>query len=115
MNNLSKVVFSRTLPTASWKNTELVKSDLVESVRKMKGANGPDMAILGSGSLVAQLTQAGLIDEYQFVVNPAIIGKGRTMFQATGGFAGVSRVVALKLVKTRSFANGNVVLWYVSA
>ncbi len=120
MNSLAKVVFSRTLREAAWKNTELVSGDLVESVRQMKSAAGPDMAILGSGSVVAQLAQAGLIDEYQFVVNPVIIGKGRTMFQstgfeATGGFAGVSRVIDLKLMKTRSFANGNVVLWYQPA
>jgi len=59
MNSRQKVVFSRTLEEASWSNTRLVKDDLVEEVRRMKSAPGADMAILGSGSLVAQLAQAG--------------------------------------------------------
>src|SRR5215469_12495891 len=70
INNLPKVVFSRTLCEATWKNTHLVKSDMVAEVRKMKREPGPDMVILGSGSLVAQLGQEGLIDEFQLLVNP---------------------------------------------
>jgi len=55
MNNLPKAVFSRTLDKASWNNTRLVKSGLVEEVRKMKDEAGEDMVILGSGSIVSQL------------------------------------------------------------
>ena len=64
------------------------------------------MAILGSGTIVSQLTQAGLIDEYQVVVNPIILGKGRTMFD------GVKEKLNLKLTKTRAFGNGNVFMCY---
>jgi dihydrofolate reductase len=109
MNNLPKVVFSRTLPKASWKNTTLVKGDIAAEVRKMKNESGPGMAILGSGSIVSQLAQAGVIDEYQIVVNPIVLGKGRTLFE------GVKDKIALKLIKTRPFGNGNVVLYYEPA
>jgi dihydrofolate reductase len=106
MNDLPKVVFSRTLGKASWKNTRLVKGDLVAEVRKMKAEPGPDMAILGSGTIVSQLAQAGLIDELQIVVNPIVLGKGRTLFGS------VERKIGLRRIRTRPFGNGNVVLWY---
>ena len=106
MNRMQKVVFSRTMKKASWENTTLVKGDIAAAVGKMKNERGPGMVILGSGSIVSQLTQAGLIDEYQMVVNPVVLGKGKTMFE------GVKEKVTLKLTKTRPFANGNVVLSY---
>jgi dihydrofolate reductase len=106
MNNMPKVVFSRTLEKASWKNTKLVKGDIVAEVRRMKKESGTGMAILGSGTIVSQLAQAGLIDEFQIVVNPIVLGKGRTLFE------GVKEKLALKLIKTRAFGNGNVVLYY---
>ena len=106
MNNLPKVVFSRTLDEASWNNTKLVTEDMIGEIRKMKREPGEDMAILGSGSIVSQLAQNGLIDEYQIVVIPVALGKGRTMFE------GVKEKVPLKLTKTRAFSNGNVLLCY---
>ena len=72
----------------------------------MKQEPGKDMVILGSGSIVSQLTQAGAIDEYQIVVNPVVLGAGRTMFD------GVREKVNLKLTATRTFANGSVLLSY---
>jgi dihydrofolate reductase len=68
MNNLPKVVFSRTLEEASWNNTKLVKSDLTGEIRRMKQEEGDGMVIFGSGTIIAQLAQEGLIDEYQIVV-----------------------------------------------
>jgi dihydrofolate reductase len=106
MNNLPKVVFSRTLDKPSWKNTKLVRDDIAAEVRKMKNEPGSPMVIMGSGSIVSQLTEAGVIDEFQLVVNPLVLGRGKTMFD------GVKEKVALKLTKTRSFSNGNVVLYY---
>jgi len=106
MNNLQKVVFSRTLDKVSWKNTTLMRGDLVTDVRKMKAEPGEGMAILGSGTIVSQLAQAGLIDEYQMALIPVVLGKGRTMFD------GINEKLPLKLVKTRAFANGIVMLWY---
>lgn len=109
MNNMPKVVFSRTLNEASWANTKLVKGDLVEEVRKMKNEDGPGMAIMGSASIVSQLAQAGLIDEYQIALNPIVLGRGKTMFET------VKQQLNLKLTRTRPFANGTVMLWYVPA
>ena len=106
MNNLPKVVFSRTLDKASWNNTKLVKGDLAAEIQKMKKEPGEDMAIMGSGSIVSQLSQEGLIDEYQIVVNPIVLGKGRTMFD------GIEAKLTFKLTKTRTFGNGNVLLCY---
>ena len=99
-------MFSRTLDKASWNNTKLVKGDMAAEIRKMKKEPGKDMAIMGSGSIVSQLAQEGLIDEYQIVVIPVVLGKGRTMFD------GIKEKLSLKLTKTRTFGNGNVLLCY---
>lgn len=109
MNKMPKVVFSRTLDKASWSNTRLVKSGLAAEVRKMKNEPGEGMAILGSGSIVAQLAEERLIDEFQIVVAPIVLGKGKTLFD------GVKDRLNLKLTKTRTFKNGSVVLWYEPA
>ena len=106
MNNLPKIVFSRTMDKASWNNTKLVKGDLAAEIRKMKKEPGKDMVIFGSGSIVSQLAQAGLIDEYQIAVIPLVLGKGRTMFD------GIKEKLSLKLTNTRAFGNGNVLLCY---
>lgn len=109
MNNLPKVVFSRTLNKVSWNNTKLVKGDLAAAIRKMKSEPGKQMTILGSGSIVSQLAQAGLIDEYQIVLNPVVLGRGRTMFD------GIQKKLTLKRTKTRTFDNGNVLQCYEPA
>jgi dihydrofolate reductase len=109
MNALPKVVFSRTLDNPSWNNTKLVQTDMPGAVRQMKQESGADMVILGSGSIVSQLAQEELIDQYQIVVNPIILGKGRTMFD------GLKDKLALKLTKTRAFRNGNIFLSYEPA
>jgi len=106
MNSLRKVVFSRTLDKATWSNTKLVKGDLAEEVRRMKKDSGDHIAVLGSGSIVAQLAKEGLIDEYQIVVNPVVLGEGRTLFD------GVQGKVNLKRTRTRAFRNGNVLICY---
>jgi dihydrofolate reductase len=106
MNSMTKIVFSRRLEQASWNNTTLVKGDLATEIRKMKQKSGGGMTILGSGSIISQLAPEGLIDEYQIVVNPIVLGEGRTMF------AGIKEKLSLKLTKTRAFRNGNVLLCY---
>jgi dihydrofolate reductase len=105
MNAMTKIVFSRSMKKAEWSNTKLMKGDLVAEVGKLK-KGGQDMVILGSGTLVSQLTQARLIDEYQLVVVPVVLGKGRTLFE------GVADRLILKRTSTRTFKNGNVVLSY---
>jgi dihydrofolate reductase len=109
MNSMPKVVFSRTLEEASWSNTELVKGDLVTEVRRLKGEDGPGMAILGSGSIVTQLAEAGLIDEFQIVICPVALGCGKSLFE------GLSKKLELRRTSSRVFENGNVVINYVAA
>ncbi len=107
MNATPKAVFSRNLQSADWSNTTLVKGDAVAEMRRMKAEPGPDMVILGSGSLVTQFAEAGLIDSFQLVIDPVALGAGKALF------AGVAARLNLTLTKTRVFGNGAVVLWYV--
>lgn len=106
MNRLPKVVFSKSLDSVDWQNTKLVKGDPASEVKKMKREDGPDMVLMGSGTIVSQLTQHKLIDEYQLVVIPVVLGSGRTMFE------GVDDAPSLKLTSSRTFKNGNVFLCY---
>lgn len=106
MNEMPKIVFSRTLDSASWSNTKLLKGDLAAEVRKLKQASGPDLVILGSGSIVSQLAQENLIDEYQLAVSPVVLGKGRTLFE------GLKEKLNLKLTSSRTFGNGTVFACY---
>jgi dihydrofolate reductase len=106
MNEMPKIVFSRTLDKASWSNTKLIKGDLAAEVRKLKQESGPDMVILGSGCIVSQLTQENLIDEYQLALSPIVLGKGRTLFE------GVQEKMNLKRTNSRSFGNGTVFVCY---
>jgi dihydrofolate reductase len=106
MNRMRKYVFSRSLGTAGWQNTTLLKRDPVAEATRLKREPGADLVVMGSGSIVSQLTQARLIDEYQIVLNPLVLGRGRTLFET------VKDRLPLRLTQTRSFENGNVVLWY---
>ena len=106
MNAMRKYVVTRTLESATWQNTTLLKGDLPTEVRALKAQAGPDIVILGSGTIVSQLTAARLIDGYQLVLSPTVLGKGRTLFEM------VPERLGLTLTKTRAFQNGNVVLWY---
>jgi dihydrofolate reductase len=109
MNEMPKIVFSRTLDKVSWSNTKLIKGDLAAEVRKLKEESGPDMVILGSGSIVSQLTQENLIDEYQLALSPIVLGKGRTLFE------GVKEKLNLKRTNSRTFGNGTVFVCYQPA
>ncbi|HUI31954.1 MAG TPA: dihydrofolate reductase family protein [Candidatus Acidoferrales bacterium] len=106
MNNQPKVVFSRSMEKAAWSNTKLIKDNVVGEVRKMKKESGPGLVIFGSGTIVSQLAEEDMIDEYQFIVVPIVLGKGRTMFE------GVKEKLKLKLTKSRAFRSGSVFLCY---
>jgi dihydrofolate reductase len=109
MNNLPKIVFSRTLESAEWQNSTLVKSDAIAEISKLKQLPGKDMVILGSASLASFLLQQGLIDEYRVILNPVLLGSGRPLFQD------VKQRLRLKLSRTKLFGSGVVVLYYQSA
>jgi len=106
MNETPKVIFSRTLEQANWNNTTVVRDDIEGEVRRLKVLPGKNIALLGSASIVAQLANAGLIDEYQLLLNPVVLGRGKPLFGDT-----VSQQ-DLKLVKAETFTNGVLALTY---
>jgi dihydrofolate reductase len=106
MNELQKIVFSRTMLEASWQNTTLVKGELAREMKRLKEQPGAGLVILGSASIVAQLSDARLIDEYQIAMNPIVLGGGKSMFD------GIREKLPLKLTRSRSFQNGNLFLTY---
>jgi dihydrofolate reductase len=106
MNSLPKIVFSRTLEKVEWSNTRLVKDNIEEEIKKMKTQSGKDMALLGSGAVMLEFMQHGLIDEYRIMVNPVVLGNGNPLFK------GIKDRLNLKLLTTRTFKSGNVLLCY---
>ncbi len=106
MNRLQKFVFSRSLSEATWSNTTLIKGELADEVRRLKQDSSNDITILGSGSIVAQLSAERLIDAYQLVLCPLALGGGRSLFE------GLPSRLDLRLLETRVFNNGSVVLTY---
>jgi dihydrofolate reductase len=106
MNTADKIVFSRTLEKVEWSNTRMVKDNIEEEIKNMKQQPGKNMTLLGSGSILTQFAQQGLIDEYQIMVNPVVLGDGTPIFK------GIQHSLNLKLTTTRTFRNGNVLLCY---
>ena len=105
MANVSKVVFSRTLERVVWKNSMLMKGELKEEVLKLKQQAGKDLFV-GSPSLIAQLTQLGLIDEYRLCIHPVVAGGGLVLFK------GIESKIGFRLVNTKTFKSGVVALYY---
>lgn len=103
-----KHVASRGQP-ALGPNAELIQGDVVEAVRALKAGDGPDIMLSAGSDLLAELTRAGLVDVYQFLVIPKAIGRGKAMW------ASLERPVALRLVGTRTFSAGSVLLEYEPA
>ena len=106
MNKSQKIVVSNTLETAAWNNTTILKGNLAEEIKRLKGKPGNDITILGSGSIVTQLADAGLIDAYQIMIDPVAIGEGTSIF------SGISHNLNLKLTDTKIFKSGVVLLCY---
>ena len=106
LNNTPKIVFSTTLKKADWQNTEVIKELNKEEILKLKQQPGKNMMIFGSGTIVEQLTNLGLIDEYELMVNPVILRKGKPLFKD------INDRVNLKLLKTKTFSSGVVLLQY---
>jgi len=111
IDNIPKIVFSRTLRNVDWKNTILKNEVIKEEVLELKQSrNGGSKNILvGSPSLIVTLTQLGLIDEYQLAVQPIVLGSGLPLFR------NIRDRVDLKLLKTKTFGCGAVALYYEPA
>jgi dihydrofolate reductase len=106
MNAAPKYVFSRTLGNAEWSNTTLVKEDPATAIARIKQTPGPDLTVLGSGQIVAQLAKAQLVDEVQLLVCPVVLGSGKSQF------AGVTSKPWWTLSRLKTFKNGRVFLAY---
>ena len=105
IDNVSKIVYSRTLESVDWKNTELRKEIDKDEILELKQRAGKDLFV-GSPSLIVALTQLGLVDEYQLGVHPIVVGSGLPLFK------NISDRIDLKLLKTKTFSCGAVFLYY---
>jgi dihydrofolate reductase len=105
IDNISKIVHSRTLESVDWKNTELRREIVKEEIQGLKQQAGKNI-LVGSPSLIVALGQLDLIDEYQPVVQPIVIGSGLPLFR------NIKDRIDLKLLKTKTFGCGAVTLYY---
>lgn len=108
MNSLPKIVCSRTLDTADWNNSSLIKDNLAKEIAKLKSSSNKDIFVFGSADLCESLIQENLFDEYRIGIAPVIAGKGRRLF--TNGLPEKK----LSLVSTQPFLTGGVILTYKS-
>ena len=106
LNTMKKVVFSRTLRAATWKNSHVIRDLDPGQIEVMKREPGRDMMIFGSSSITSLLSQHGLIDEYQYVVCPVLLGNGQSLLR------GMSRRLRLGLAQVRQLPSGDVMLKY---
>jgi dihydrofolate reductase len=109
MNNLPKLVVSRTLAETTWANTRLISGDVAAELTELKQEPGKDMVIMGSSELTVRLLQLGLVDELRMMVSPVVLGDGKSLFRTGDGRIG------LKLLQARPFNSGNVLLTYQPA
>jgi dihydrofolate reductase len=106
MNDSPKVVFSRSLESADWRNTRLVKTAAEDEVARLKQASGKDLLIFGSADLSSSLMRAGLIDEYRLGLNPIVLGGGKPLFKP------MADKVPMKLLEARAMPSGCVIVRY---
>jgi dihydrofolate reductase len=104
MNSLPKYVFSNTLNTLDWNHAQLMQGEARNEVKSLKQQPGKDLYIFGSATLSATFIKNELIDEYRLMVNPIVLGSGISLFKNHG------EMLKMKLISTKSFKNGNVLL-----
>ena len=107
INAKPKIVFSKTLEKVTWQNSRLVKENVIDEVRKLKNEPGKNLSA-GSLSIASALAKQGLIDEFWFLVQPIILGKGKHLL------AGLNDRIDLVHAGTKTFKSGVVVLHYLS-
>lgn len=109
MNATKKIVASFEPFTPEWENTTVIANNVIEEIAKLKAAPGQEIAIFGSNQLCVSLMEKGLVDEFRIMVNPIALGAGSPLF------TGLSQRLKLKLIKTREFRSGNILLTYIPA
>jgi len=105
MDHTPKIVFSHTLKNLDWESARLANRGIEEEVLELKQQSGKDIFV-GSPSLIVALTKLNMIDEYQVCVHPVILGNGLPLFK------NIKNKTILKLIKTKTFSGGAVVLYY---
>ena len=105
IDNISKIVYSRTLTNVDWKNTELKHEVIKDEILELKQQASKDI-LVGSPSLIAAFLQLGLVDEFQPVVHPVILGSGLPLFK------NIKDRIDLKFLKTKTFGCGAVAHYY---
>jgi dihydrofolate reductase len=105
IENLPKIVFSHTLNNVDWKNAKVAKRSIMEEVLELKQQPGKDI-LVGSPSLIVSAMKLDLVDEYQLCVHPVVAGNGLPLFK------NINDRVVLKLLKTKAFSSGAIVLYY---
>lgn len=107
MNQIDKIVFSKSLEKAHWDHARVISEGLLDEVKKLKSIPGKDVFIFGSADLSSTFIDHDLIDEFRIMINPLILGNGTPMFQ------NITTKIDLQLLKTKVFGNGNVLLNYI--
>jgi len=105
IDNIPKIVFSRTMKNVEWKTAKLAKKDIKEEVLELKQQAGKDI-LVGSPSLIVALMNLNLIDEFQLSVQPIILGNGLPLLK------NINDRINLKLLKTKTFSSGSITLYY---
>ena len=106
LNSMPKYVVSSKLKSAAWNNSTIIKQKIAEEITALKRQPGHEIQIEGSATLVQSLSEAGLIDEYRFLVHPVIMGSGKRFYKED------THPTGLKLVQTRTLDMGVVLLCY---
>jgi dihydrofolate reductase len=109
MNKAEKIVFSKTLKKVTWNNTRIIKDTIEDEIKKMKNMPGKDLTLLGSGSILSQLAEQNLIDEFQLMIDPVALPKGTSIFK------GIRKELHFKLTDTKIFKGGTILLTYMPA
>lgn len=106
MNNYQKIVFSKTLRTAEWNNSAIIRDDIGNAVARLKRAPGKSMMTYGSGQMVTSLMARDLVDDFQLWIHPVTIGKGKRFFRSA------KNTHRLSLLQTKTFTSGVILLHY---
>ncbi|HEU4555800.1 MAG TPA: dihydrofolate reductase family protein [Chitinophaga sp.] len=105
LNSVAKYVVSATLQQATWENSTIIKENVMKAIAQLKQQPGSEIQVEGSATLVSGLAEAGLVDEYRFLVHPHIMGSGKRFFPE-------GQQQGLELVSAKTLDKGVIVLSY---
>jgi dihydrofolate reductase len=106
LNSTEKIVFSNTITEPGWNNVRIISGNIAEEVKKLKQTSAKNLTILGSGTILSQLTDAGLIDKYEIMLSPIALGSGVPIFK------GIKNYFDLELTSVQTFKSGTLLLTY---